>query len=1815
MDIAIVGIDCRFPGAPDPARFWSLVVAGETGLVRLAASDGDATVARGQPSPGWVPVAGPIGDVDRFDAEFFDYTPREAAFLDPQQRVFLETCWRALEDAAIDPKGEARIGVFAGTGLSTYLLDNVAPVMAEGEETDAFLAYIANDKDFLATRVAFKLDLKGPAITVQTACSTALVAVHLGCQSLMLGECDVALAGGITIRVPENVGYVPIPDGIESQDGDCRPFDAQATGTVFTNGVGAVVLKRLSDALHDGDRIYAVVKGTAVNNDGAGKSGFTAPSVAGQAAVITEALAVAGVSADSIAFVETHGTGTALGDAVELAALNRVFQDCPPHACALGAVKANIGHTDVAAGIAGLIKAALALHHHTLPPLASWRGWGAALSRDIGPFHVPIEAVPLAPRDGVSRACVSAFGVGGTNAHIVLEGPPPRVAAAADQRPQLLVLSARDAAALSRQTKELGEAVARSGSLADICWTLQSGRAALTERACVAVQDLAEAPRALGDPRRVLTGRVVDQPPRLAFLFPGQGAQFIGMGAALYRDEPVFAATIDAAARRLRPALGFDLREALFAEASDASTARLRLRETAVSQPAVLAIELALLDLLRDWGLVPSVVLGHSLGEYAAMVAAGVLSFDDALDIVVERGRLMQALPGGAMAAVLAPADRVRRHLASGAEISAFNGPGECVMSGTAAAIAASTATLDRLGIATRPLETSHAFHSAMIEPMLDEFVAFLANRPRAAPQLTLISNFTGEALEGAPDDGYFAAHARQPVRFAEGISVLLAGGPVVALEVGPGTALSSLARRQGLKSGHATMPFAGGRQALLEAVGALWCAGLTPNWARLHRPARARVSLPTYPFAKTRHWLDRATPGARPRPAQQLDVRIAGWRRHHPETCAPPIGRHAIVGAGETLSQRLGEIGARVQTDIGRGESIDGLIVLKPPQGDLAPMLARAVAGGRLRHCLFLLPGLFDVEGTEILSSDAAATAGLALALAREHPEIAVRIVDPGTDDPASLLPFLFAAPRPFSAWRGRSCWIPDFQPYRLPAATRRSTGAAYLVVGATGLVGRVAAAAIAELDPAATIYLASRSGKAVVGIAGEPNTIDIHNPRPLIEKIIARHGRIEGVIFAAGSLSAATFAGVTEPVPADYSAVKREGVAALAAALATVRCGFVIVCGSISGWLGGVGYGAYAGANLAAANIARNAARGTDTRWITLSLDAVAGSALPRQGLAEIQQRQLAGAFAGSIAAAASLDGAELIVSTSDFAARYADFADSIGRGAAPPDRTEAEPEGGHADPVAEAWRGVLGIEAANDDDSFFALGGSSLQALQLLVRLRRNAGIELALAGFLQTPTLGGLRARVAAAPAAAAAANSAAVDGPAPLSAGQLGLWLAEQRRETAGAFNIVGLYRVEGPVDVGALRLAFATVEERHEGLRTRFAEADGQVVQLIDPPGRGIVSEEPIAAERLEACLSEEVLRRPDLAAEPPWRVRLLDAGSAGRFLMLSAHHLLLDDWSIGVMFDDLADAYDAARSGRRLQLSAPMRRFTDFCREQAAASKAGAYTNALDYWRHRLAGAPRRLSLQPPPGSGEADGALRVSLDAATVRAVRAIGQRRETSPFVVLLAAYKTCLAAETGDRDIVVGVPQAGRHAGDWERVIGYFVNPAALRSDIGKVADFLSLVTAIKATVTEAAANDHVPYERVTADLSAGRRGLFNVWFTILTHSAPRAMADGLRLVPTRLGPRPSRFDLALVLEPDGSGGLTGWLEYSGAAIARSGAQRLMTSFERVIACVIARPETPMTVLLETDPRLGSVVDLPAARLDLAGRLQRRGSMSD
>jgi amino acid adenylation domain-containing protein len=865
QEVAIIGMAGCFPRAESLESFWRNLRQGVECISFF--SDEELLAAGFSPDvlsdPRCVKARAILEGADRFDASFFGLTPRQAVLIDPQHRVFLECAWDALENAGYDPETCAgEIGVFAGASLNTYLFGLSAA--EETKDLGNFQVVTGNDKDYLATRVSYLCNLRGPSLTVQTACSTSLVAIHLACRSLVNGECDMALAGGVSISAPQKRGYLYSEGGTGSPDGHCRAFDARAQGTVSGEGVGIVVLKRLADALADGDRIEAVILGSAINNDGSSKVGYTAPSVGGQAAVITRALQVAGVSPETISYVEAHGTGTPLGDPIEITALTQAFrrQTGKTGFCAIGSVKTNIGHLDAAAGVAGLIKTVLALRRGEIPPSLGFERPNPRIAFQESPFYVNQRLAEWRANGTPRRAGVSSFGFGGTNAHVVLEEAPPASPEPSPRSSHLLVLSARTPAALDRRMEDLAAHLENDPvlDLADVAWTLQVGRRVFGHRAVAVCTDARDAVQVLRsrDRDRLLTAAEGETDRPVAFLFPGQGARPAAGLAALHRGEPAFRQGLDRCAEILRPSLGVDLRSLLLAGESSGND----LGSTALAQPVLFAIEHSLAELWMAWGVRPNALLGHSLGEYVAACLSGVLSLEDALRLVVERGRLMQALPEGAMLAVPLPPEEVEELAAGAVSLAAINAPARCVLSGPAADIDALAGELASRGVSCRRLEVERAFHSRDVEAIQPALTAFLRQLHLQPPRIPFVSCLTGTWItdEEATDPAYWARQMRAPVRFTDAVDTLLTVGPCVLLEVGPGSALVSLARLhpktpQGIASlAAAPAPDAG----LLAALGRLWLAGVRIDWRAVHAgERRGRVALPSYPFERSSYWFE----------------------------------------------------------------------------------------------------------------------------------------------------------------------------------------------------------------------------------------------------------------------------------------------------------------------------------------------------------------------------------------------------------------------------------------------------------------------------------------------------------------------------------------------------------------------------------------------------------------------------------------------------------------------------------------------------------------------------------------------------------------------------------------------------------------------------------------------------------------------------------------------------------------------------------------------------------------------------------------------
>ncbi|MBL9075949.1 MAG: SDR family NAD(P)-dependent oxidoreductase [Planctomycetes bacterium] len=878
-DIAVVGMACRLPGAPDLDAFWRLLREGRDARVELADEHlrNLGVSAEALADPDYVKAAMVLDGIDQFDAGFFGLSPRDAALFDPQHRVFLECTWEAFEHAGHVPERfDGRIGVFAGCGMDTYLLHNILTNPDLVRRVGMFLIrHTGNDKDFLATRVSYQFDLRGPSVNVLTACSTSLVAIHQAAHSLLAGECDMAVAGGVTILVPQDRGYHYKEGEVLSPDGHCRTFDADSKGTIFGSGAGVVVLRRLADALASGDKIHAVVAGSAVNNDGARKVSYLAPSVDGYAEVVAEALALADVPADHVQYVEAHGTGTSVGDPIEIEALTQAFRASTGKKgyCGIGSVKTNIGHLDTAAGVAGFLKVVLAMQHGEIPASLNYRRPNPLIDFPNSPFHVVAAPrawprLPTVPRIGG----VSSLGVGGTNAHVIVReatAQPEPANTAWPRRCHLVPVSGKVEGAALGNAKALAARLRGTvdADLPDVAWTLQTGRRAFPVRGFAVGANGQELAAQLEAPEwKAQLKKAPDRAPSLVFLFPGGGAQYPGMGRELYAQEAVFRAAVDDCLRAIPAKAQDTVRRLLLGDLATPEHGA-RFEQPSVMLPGLFTIEYALAKLLASWGIVPDAMTGHSLGEYVAATLGGTFTLAQVLPLLVRRGELFEEVQGGVVLSVSLSAEQVHALGHADLSLTAANAPNLCAVAGDAAAIARFEQDLQQRGVEYQRLRIGVAAHSHLLDPILDRYRDVLRALRLQPAQKPWVSNVTGDWIDPqrAADPDYWVEHSRRTVRFQDGIATLLAAGDRVFLEVGPGKALTSLARlhaRAAKSPCIVSMPHAKDTKpsdtVALETVGRLWQLGVAVDWLALHGGTpRRRVPLPTYAFQRQRHWID----------------------------------------------------------------------------------------------------------------------------------------------------------------------------------------------------------------------------------------------------------------------------------------------------------------------------------------------------------------------------------------------------------------------------------------------------------------------------------------------------------------------------------------------------------------------------------------------------------------------------------------------------------------------------------------------------------------------------------------------------------------------------------------------------------------------------------------------------------------------------------------------------------------------------------------------------------------------------------------------
>ncbi|MCG8313221.1 MAG: type I polyketide synthase [Pseudomonadales bacterium] len=876
--IAIIGMSGRFPKANNVSEYWENIKGKRDCISHFSMNELEIApdFASVDKDAKFIAARGVMEHIEHFDTRFWGYTPKEASMMDPQQRVFLECAWEALEDSGYDAdRYNGLIGCFAGCYIDTYLLANLCSDphflanLVKSIQVGTLQTELGNDKDYIATRAAFKMNLKGPAINVQTACSTSLVAITMACQSLLNYQSDMCLAGGATIALPQKKGYFYTEGGMLSVNGQCRAFDADATGTVFSNAAGAILLKRLSDAIDDNDHIYATIKGSALNNDGNDKQSFTAPSVQGQAEVIAMAHALADVDPRTIELIEAHGTATPLGDPIEIAGLTQAFRSSTDDSqfCAIGSAKTNIGHCDVASGVAGVIKTALALKEKVLPPSLHHQSPNAAIDFAKTPFYVNTELVDWPSREHPRRAGVSSFGVGGTNAHVVLEEYQKANNQESTKTHKLVTLSARSKTALDTYATNLSAFLeSNECNLRDVAYTTQIGRKQFEHRAFFVANNndsMISALKCYADSHQNYYQNRHHNPD-IVFMFPGQGSQHPGMAKEIYQQYEEFRKAFDLCHQILIESVGIDLKQEVFN-----STDPDQLKQTSIAQPSIFAVEYALAQLWISWGVKPQGFLGHSVGEYCAATLSGVMNLEDALRIVAKRGEFMQKMPQGSMLSVRATLDELQPWL-DRIDIAAVNAPKLCVLSGKTEAISQIKLELDTAEIPCSLLHTSHAFHSEMMDEAIAPTIDIINSIHLQEPNIPIFSTVTGQQLSKsqAQSPDYWARNLRDTVNFSQATSAALDTSHAVFLEVGPGHTLSTLVNQvaqssqdQNKVTSISSLPGSNSDESaemtLLKALGKIWQVGIDIDWQSVSGPSAGRIPLPTYPFERKRYWVD----------------------------------------------------------------------------------------------------------------------------------------------------------------------------------------------------------------------------------------------------------------------------------------------------------------------------------------------------------------------------------------------------------------------------------------------------------------------------------------------------------------------------------------------------------------------------------------------------------------------------------------------------------------------------------------------------------------------------------------------------------------------------------------------------------------------------------------------------------------------------------------------------------------------------------------------------------------------------------------------
>ncbi|MFC0623328.1 amino acid adenylation domain-containing protein [Kribbella deserti] len=1864
--IAIVGMAVRFPGADSVDQFWANLSAGVHSVRRFTSDE----VAAAGLSGDLVPAAGVLSDIAGFDTDLFQLSAKEAALTDPAQRLFLECCYEALEQGGYAaPSTGRRIGVFAGSGMNlyprhSYLQNNLVSGSGQDDPVTAMQTAIGTQPDFLATRVAYRLGLTGPALSVQTACSTSLVAVHLASQALRAGEADLALAGAAAIHVPQVTGYQHTEGSILSARGKCHAFDAEADGTVGGSGVAAVLLKPLAAALADGDTIYSVILGSAINNDGAGKAAFTAPGVAGQVRVIRDALQVAGVAADSIGYLEAHGTGTRLGDPIEVEALRRAFRMDTDRVgfCTLGSVKSNVGHLDSCAGMAGLIKAALVLRHRQYPPQINLRQVNPELALAASPFVLRTELADWPDGDRPRRAGVSALGVGGTNAHVVLEEPPP----APDRpqpapRPVLVPVSAQSPAALDELCSRLaGELQARPGTeVADVAFTLATGRVHRRHRRAVVGTNPAELAVALRQP---VDGTGVAG--RLALACTGQGAAYPGMAVALAARFRVFADTIGECAP--------ELVDVLLAEPEPGTAL-----PTDVAQPALFAYQVALGRLWNALGVRPEVVVGHSVGHYAALCLAGGLTYADGLALTAARGQLMQRTEPGGMIAVLAEPGVAEELIAEvpGVELAGRNGERECVLAGDPASIEAVAAVAERRRIPARRLEVDRAFHSRLLDPMLDDFTRQASKVAFQPLRLAVADALDGTLLPAGwvPEAEHLRRHAREPVRYDLAVRQLMAAGCDTVIEVGPDAVLTGIGRRQfGVLRWLASQRRdSGDDRVLLAAAARLYEAGSDLNWAALvaDHPGR-RIPLPAYPFQRTRCWVEPKEqrsmpttddPAATPVPLDQILALVGdqvGLAAAKVDPDAPFVELGAdslvLVALARDVEQSLGvrvalrelfesadtprKLAAAVHSQLPAGPSVDtpppATVTTPPPsisQSAPLPAVSAPVVVPAASAVAVPVSGEPGAGVQELINAQ--------LQVMNQFSQVMSQQLALMASPPAQALPASTSAPQAVPA----SATAPQ-----VATAATPSTSATVPVRASTAAMPSARAAGTSKAGGCDfSVYFFGDYPQDAVGtdkyrvVLDTARFADEHGFHAVW--LPERHFHSFGGLFPSPSVLAAALATHTRQIRLHAGSVVLPlhhpiRVAEEWSVIDNLSGGRVGLCVA-SGWhandfaLAPENFGRHKEVMLEHLEVVQALWRGEsvparsgDGKDIQVALHPRPVQAMPPLFTAVVGNPD-------SYRAAAERD---LGVVTNLMTQTPAQLAERIAEYRARRAECGLDPDAGRVVALLHTYLGtdLAATRAAGFEPfcrylrSSMSLFGQVTNSLGFAIDFDNTPADDLhylleqayarycesrALIGTVDScapivsellaagvneiacfvdfgvsadqiaasmPVVDQLRRRYFGAD---SASDTDKTSGTA--SAGQRRIWLFEQLTPGTNSYHEPKAIRLDGPLDVDALRSALTDVVRRHTALRTTFGESGGELIQTVHA---SVPVECPVLdctgmaeADGVSKAMELDGRTPFDLAGGPLFRLRLLRFGPERHVLMMVVHHIVFDSLSTAVFVRDLGAYYTAALRGQAAELE-PL--------PAATRVQRGTDPEDLRYWTATLAGDLPVLALpidHPRPAVRAPEGGtVTHRFDARLTRAIRGFSAEARATCFMTLMAGVAATLGLFSRQSDLIIGTPVSNRPA-EAADLVGFHLDTVPLRLDLTGDPTFAALVAQVRDRTLDAYAHSTVDFDELVATVNPprdpGRTPLFSIMVEFEQES-PLYFAEGIDAAASDVDARKAPFDLNLYLI-NGPDEIRCHLEYDATLFAESSVRRLLDYLEQVLTAATATPAHRLSQLTE------------------------------